>query len=52
MLIMWESENEKVVQEALIDWSEHPVFFDRFAGPTTRLAIRRYKGEKIEDSGE
>lgn len=43
--------NEKVVQEALIDWSEHPVFFDRFAGPTTRLAIRRYKGEKIEDSG-
>ena len=43
--------NEKVVQKALIDWSEHPVFFDRFAGPTTRLAIRRYKGEKIEDSG-
>ncbi len=41
----------KVVQEALIDWSEHPVFFDRFAGPTTRLAIRRYKGEKIERSG-
>ena len=42
---------EKVVQEALIDWSEHHVFFDRFAGPTTRLAIRRYKGEKIEKSG-
>lgn len=42
---------EKAVQEALIDWSEHAVFFDRFAGPTTRLAIRRYKGEKIEDSG-
>ena len=38
---------EDVVQKALIDWSEHPVFFDRFAGPTTRLAIRRYKGEKI-----
>ena len=42
---------EDVVQKALIDWSEHPVFFDRFAGPTTRLAIRRYKGEKIERSG-
>lgn len=40
---------EKIVQEALIDWSEHPEFFDRFAGPTTRLAIRRYKGEKIEE---
>lgn len=39
---------EKAVQEALIEWSEHPEFFDRFAGPTTRLAIRRYKGEKIE----
>ena len=42
---------EDVVQKALIDWSDHPVFFDRFAGPTTRLAIRRYKGEKIERSG-
>lgn len=43
--------SEDVVQKALIDWSEHAVFFDRFAGPTTRLAIRRYKGEKIETSG-
>ncbi len=43
--------SEKIIQQALIDWSEHPVFFDRFAGPTTRLAIRRYKGEKIERSG-
>ena len=41
----------KAVQEALIELSEHAVFFDRFAGPTTRLAIRRYKGEKIEKSG-
>ena len=31
----------EVVKEALIDWSEHPIFFDRFAGPTTRMAIRR-----------
>ena len=43
--------DEKVVQNALIDWSEHAVFFDRFAGPTTRLAIKRYKGEKVERSG-
>lgn len=42
---------EKAVQEGLIDWSEHPWFFDRFAGPTTRLAIRRFKGENIEESG-
>ncbi len=42
---------KEIVQEALIDWSEHAVFFDRFAGPTTRLAIRRYKGEQIERSG-
>lgn len=41
----------KVVQEALIDWSGHAVFFDRFAGPTTRLAIRRYKGEEIKETG-
>ena len=37
----------EAVQNALIEWSEHAVFFDRFAGPTTRLAIRRYKGEKF-----
>lgn len=42
---------EKIVQEALIEWSEHTVFFDRFAGPTTRLAIRKYKGETIKKSG-
>lgn len=43
---------EEVVQEALIDWSEHEVFFDRFAGPTTRLAIRGFQGETKEDSKE
>lgn len=43
--------SEKVVQEGLIDWSQHPQFFDRFAGPTTRLAIRRFQGEEIPDSG-
>lgn len=42
--------DQKAVQDALIDWSEHAVFFDRFAGPTTRLAIRRFKGEEIGET--
>lgn len=42
---------EQAVRDGLIEWSEHPQFFDRFAGPTTRLAIRRFKGEVIEESG-
>lgn len=40
--------DQKAVEAALIDWSEHPQFFDRFAGPTTRAAIRRMKGETTE----
>lgn len=40
---------EEAVKEGLIEWSKHSVFFDRFAGPTTRAAIRRMKGEKIEE---
>ena len=31
-----------VVREAIIDWSGHPVFCDRVAGPTTRMAVRRF----------
>lgn len=42
---------EQAVRDGLIEWSEHPQFFDRFAGPTTRLAIRKFKGEVIEESG-
>jgi len=42
--------NQNAVKKALIDWSEHAVFFDRFAGPTTRLAIRKFKGEEISES--
>ncbi len=42
--------DEEAVKRALIEWSEHHEFFDRFAGPTTRLAIRRYKGEEIPES--
>jgi ADP-ribosylglycohydrolase len=41
--------DRQAVQEALIEWSEHAIFFDRFAGPTTRLAIKRFKGEIIPD---
>lgn len=43
--------SQEVVQKGLIDWSQHPQFFDRFAGPTTRLAIRRFQGEEIPESG-
>lgn len=39
--------DEQAVKKALVEWSEHHEFFDRFAGPTTRLAIRRFKGEEI-----
>lgn len=41
---------EQVVKDAMIEWSSHSQFFDRFAGPTTRIAIRRYKGEEIEQA--
>ncbi len=43
--------NEAIVMKAIIDWSKHAVFFERFAGPTTRLAIRKFQGEKIADHG-
>lgn len=42
--------NMEAVSAALIDWSEHAVFFDRFAGPTTRMAIWRCKGEPVPPS--
>ena len=41
---------EKIVKEGLIEWSEHAVFFERFAGPTTRFAICKYKDGMIEKS--
>ena len=40
--------NEEIVQNALVKWSKHAVFFDRFAGPTTRLAIKRFAGEEVQ----
>lgn len=44
--------DEDAIKTALINWSEFQdgIFFNRFAGPTTRLAIRRYKGEEIAAS--
>ena len=41
---------EDIVRSAIIEWSEVPAFFDRFAGPTTRMAVRRFKGEIIPES--
>ncbi|MDO5689148.1 MAG: ADP-ribosylglycohydrolase family protein [Tissierellia bacterium] len=41
--------NEDAIKNALIHWSEHPQFFDRFAGPTTRMAIKQFKEGIIED---
>ena len=41
----------KSVQNALIECSKHAIFFDRFAGPTTRVAIKRFQGEEIPESG-
>ncbi|WP_314012500.1 ADP-ribosylglycohydrolase family protein [Mogibacterium diversum] len=43
--------NKEIVQHALVKWSKHAVFFDRFAGPTTRLAIKRFAGEEVPLSG-
>lgn len=42
---------EQLVKNALVDWSKHAVFFDRFAGPTTRLAIKEFEGEVVEKPG-
>ena len=41
---------EQVVKEALIEWSKHSVFFDRFACPTTRLAIYEFEGKEVDES--
>ncbi|SCG82878.1 putative protein yegU [Proteiniborus sp. DW1] len=43
---------EQAIKDALIEWSKHSVFFDRFAGPTTRLAIREFEGKLDENSGK
>lgn len=40
---------EDSVKKGLIEWSSNAKFFDRFAGPTTRLAIERYKNNDINN---
>ncbi|MEG0542123.1 MAG: ADP-ribosylglycohydrolase family protein, partial [Angelakisella sp.] len=40
--------NDEVARNALITWSEHPEFFDNYAGPTTRAAVMKLKGEHVE----
>lgn len=35
--------NKDIVIKAILDWSNEPKYFNRFAGPTTRGAIEMYK---------
>lgn len=35
--------NEKIVKLAILEWSDMPQYFDRFAGPTTRSAVKMFK---------
>lgn len=35
--------SKEVLIDAMIEWSNHHEYFDRFAGPTTRSAIAMYK---------
>lgn len=37
-----------LARQALLDWADHPEFL-AFAGPTTRAAIQRLRGEEIPD---
>lgn len=41
---------EKVVENAIVDWSEHEVFYTRFAGPSTRRAVAKFKGKPFPES--
>ena len=44
---------KEAVEDMLIDWSHMPVYFNRFAGPTTRAAIAALQekiGEKKPDT--
>lgn len=34
-----------VAERSVLTWSEHPEYFDNYAGPTTRAGIARLKGE-------
>lgn len=37
-----------VAKEALVEWSRHPEYF-RYAGPTTKGAVKRLLGETVEE---
>lgn len=43
---------EQLIKNALIEWSKHSMFFDRFAGPTTRLAIYEFEGKEVDKSSK
>lgn len=40
----------EIVEQAIVDWSEHDVFYTRFAGPSTRRAVARFKGKQYPES--
>lgn len=40
----------KIVEQAIVDWSEHEVFYTRFAGPSTRRAVAGFKGKPFAES--
>lgn len=39
---------KEIVIQAILEWSNIPKYFDRFAGPTTRSAIAMYKNPNME----
>ncbi|WP_340002288.1 ADP-ribosylglycohydrolase family protein [Oceanobacillus sp. FSL K6-0127] len=40
--------NKDIVIKAILDWSNVPWYFDRFAGPTTRSAVAMYKDPSLK----
>ncbi len=40
--------NKDIVIKAILDWSDVPKYFDRFAGPTTRSAVAMYKDPSLK----
>lgn len=40
--------DKETIKKAILDWSNVPKYFDRFAGPTTRSAIKMYKNSSEE----
>lgn len=42
--------SQKVAENAIVDWSDHEVFYTRFAGPSTRRAVAKMKGTPYAES--